>query len=82
MIVLLYKVKGENDNYINYKGISLPSVSGKCGEIERVRRTTDKLIVEEQWSFRTGRGCVGQVFVLREVFAKARKRWCKVYAAF
>ena len=74
MIVPLYEGKGERTECENYRGISFLSVVGKiCADIlvYRVRRVTGGLIDDEQRGFREGRGCVGQVFTLKQIGEKA-----------
>src|SRR5678815_4221110 len=69
VIVPLYKGKGDKGNIRNYRGISLLSVIGKIYAgilVERVRRVTEGLIGEEQGAFRSGRGCVDQIFTLKQ----------------
>ena len=62
----------------NYIGISLLlSVVGKIYAktlVERVRRVTEGLIVDEQGGFRLGRGCVNHIFTLKQIGEKARER--------
>ncbi len=51
--------------YGSYRGKSLLSVPWKVyGKVitERVQRLTEEKIIEEQGSFRKGRGCVDQIF--------------------
>ena len=58
---------------INSTGISLLSVVGKLyGRvlIKRVRAGTECAIGEEPCGFRQGRGCIDQVFVVRQVCEK------------
>ena len=72
MIVPLYKGKGEN-----YKGISLLIVVSKIYvgiSVERVCRVTGGLIDDKQGGFRTGRGCIYQIFTLKQIGEKARKK--------
>ena len=57
----------------NYRGISLLRIVGKIyGRvlINRIREGTDGCLREEQCGFREGRGCVDQVFVVRQVCEK------------
>ena len=46
--------------------------------IDRVRRMTRGLIGDEQWDFREGRGCVYQIFTLKQIGDKK----CRVYVGF
>ena len=43
-------------------------------DLSRVHRVTGGLIDDEQGSFREGRGCVDQIFTLRQIGEKARKK--------
>ena len=68
-IVLLYKGKGDKCECSNSRGISLLSVVGKLfGRvlIKRDRVGTECAIWEEQCGFRQGRGCMYQVFAVRQ----------------
>ena len=72
-IMPLYKGKGEKCECSNSRGISLLSVVGKLfGRvlIKRVRAGTECAIREEQYGFRQGRGCMDQVFSVRQVCEK------------
>ena len=69
-IVPLYKGKGDKCECSNSRGISLLSVVGKlfCRVlIKKVRAGTECTIGEEQCGFRQGRGCMDQVFAVRQV---------------
>ena len=72
-MVPLYKGKGDKCECSNSGGISLLSVVGKLfGRvlIKRVRAGTERAIGEEQCGFRQGRGCIDQVFAVRQVCEK------------
>ena len=72
-IVPLYKGKGDRYECTSYRGISLLSVVGKVyGRvlIKRVRGSTEGMIGDEQCGFRSGRGCVDQVFAVRQLCEK------------
>ena len=72
-IVPLYKGKSDKCECSNFRGISLLSVVGKLfGRvlIKRVRAGTKCAIREEQCGFRQGRGCMDQVFAVRQVCEK------------
>ena len=69
-IVPLYKGKGDKCECSNSRGISLLSVVDKLfGRvlITRVRVGTECAIGEEQCGFRQGRGCMDEVFAVRQV---------------
>ena len=72
-IVPLYKEMGDKCQCCNSRGISLLSVVGKLfGRVltKRVRAGTECAIGEEQCGFRQGRGCMDQVFAVRQVCEK------------
>ena len=77
MIVPLYKNKGERTKCKNYKGISLLNVVGKIYVgilVDRVHRVTGGLIDDEQGGFRAGRGCVNEIFTLKQIGEKPREK--------
>ena len=85
VIVPLYKGKGEKGVCRNYRGISLLSVVGKIYAgilVERVRRVTEDMIGEEQGAFRSGRGCVDQIFTLKQMSEKMREKKKSLYLGF
>ena len=75
-IVPLYKGKGDKCESNNSSDINLLSVVGNLyGRvlIKRVKARTECAIGEEQCGFNLGRGCMDQVFAVRQV--------CKKYLA-
>ena len=73
IIVPIYKGESDRSKCKNYRGISLFSIPGKVyGRIfiEKVCSLTGGLIGEEQCGFRSGRGCVDQAFVMKEMSEK------------
>ena len=50
--------------------------------IKRVRASNECAIVEEQCGFRQGRGCIDQVFAVRQVCEKYLANWKYVFWAF
>ena len=50
--------------------------------VDRVRRVTRGLIDNEQGGIRAGRGCVDQIFTLKQIGEKAREKKRKVYVVF
>ena len=50
--------------------------------MDSVRRMTGDLIDDEQGGFRAGRGCVDQIFTLKQVGEKAREKKSRMYASF
>jgi hypothetical protein len=67
LVVPVFK-KGVRNNCSNYRGISLISVASKLMAsfmLRRLSHTREQQIREEQAGFRSGRGCVDQIFTLR-----------------
>ena len=58
----------------NYRGISV------CND--HVRCLTEDRLLEEQAGFRSGRGCIDQIFVIRQLMEKYLEKDKKMYAAF
>ena len=81
-IVPLYK---GNRECVYYRGISLLNVVGKVYGtilIERIRNSVNRTIGEEQCGFMEGRGCVDQIFAVRQLCEKYLRVSKKVYMAF
>ena len=75
-IVPIHK-KGSRMECTNYRGISLMSVVGKVFARVlnvRVKGLTERSVMEEQGGFRSGRGCVDQVFAVKQVIQKMIER--------
>ena len=49
---------------------------------DRLRWITDAVLMDEQGGFRVRRGCVDQIFAVRQVTEKVIEKDKKVYAAF
>ena len=78
----MYKGKGDKCECSNSRGISLLSVVGKLfGRvlIKTVSAGTECAIEEEQCGFRQGRGCMDQVFAVRQVCEKYLTNWKDVF---
>ena len=70
VIVPLYKGKRERTEYKNYRSISVLSVVGKIYAgiiVDRFCRVIGVLIDDEEGGFRAGRGCVDQIFTLKQI---------------
>ncbi len=83
VIVPIYKGKVDKTECINYRGISLLSIPGKVyGKIiiRRMQEITNDKVSEEQGGFRTGNGCIYQIFHMRMIIEKMLAK--DVYAAF
>ena len=84
-IVPLHKGKGDKCECIVSRGICLLSVVGKLyGRvlIKRVRAGTECAIEYEQCGFWLGRGCMDQVFAVRQVCEKYQANGKDVFWAF
>ena len=85
MIVPVHKGKGERTECSNYRGISLLSVVGKIYVgilVDRVHKMTEGLIDDEQGVFRAGRGCLDQIFTLKQIGENAQEKKFRVYVSF
>ena len=84
IIVPLHK-KGDNRECSNYRGISLLSILGKVfmkiiqGRLQRHREYTGR---EEQAGFRPGRGCIDQIFAIRQILEERTRCGQKTIAVF
>ena len=84
-VVPLYKGKGDRFACSSFRGISLLSVVGKLyGKvlIRRISDSTEGVICEEQCGFRRGRGCVDQIFAVRQVCEKYLAKGKEVFWGF
>ena len=84
IIVPIYKGKDDKSKCKNYRGISLLSIPGKVygkNLIEKVHSLTEGLI-EEPCGFRSGRGCVDQVFVTSQMSEKFVDKNKCLYVAY
>ena len=50
--------------------------------MDRVHRVTGGLIDDEKEGFRVGRGCVDQIFTLKQIGEKSQEKKCTVYMGF
>ena len=76
VIVPLHK-KGSKTLCSNYRGISLLSIPSKVYAWildSRVRRKTEGEVMELQGGFRRGRGCVDQIFTIRQLSEKVLEK--------
>ena len=68
-IIPIYK-KGSRLECSNYRGISLLSVVGKVYARvlnDRVKLMTAEKVMDEQGGFKAGRGCIDQIFAVRQI---------------
>ena len=49
---------------------------------DRVQCLTEDCLLEEQAGFRSGRGCIDQIFVIKQLTEKYLEKDKKMYAAF
>ena len=85
VIVPFYKGKGDKHVCGNFRGISVMSVVGKVfGRVldNRVKEGIDWAIGDEQCGFREGRGCVDQMFVVRQICEKYLAKGRESFWAF
>jgi len=71
-LTVLYK-KGDTKECKNYRGISLLAVAGKAFAwiiLKRIKRKVEARLRENQAGFRSGRGCVDQIYALRILLEK------------
>ena len=64
----MYKGEGDKCECSNTRGISLCPLT----PIKRVRGGTEWAIGEEHCGFRQGRGCMDQLFAIRQVCVKSK----------
>ena len=86
VIVSLYKNKGEKSDCSNYQGITLLSIAGKILAHVLLNRIIPTIAQENtpesQCGFRSNRGTVDMIFVLRQIQEKCREQNMGLYAAF
>ena len=83
--VPIYKGKGDRSECKNYMGINLLSIPSKVyGRIliEKVRSLTRGLIAEEQCGFMSGRRCVDEVSVMKQMREKFVDKNKCLYVAY
>ncbi len=83
-VVPLYKGKEDKYECTSFRGISLLSVVGKVyGKVLiKTREGTEVVICDKQGGFRRGRGCVDQIFAVRQVWEKYLAKGKDVFWAF
>ena len=86
VIVSLYKNKEEKSDCSNYRGINLLSIAGKILAHVLLNGLIPTLAQENtpdsQCGFRSNRGTVDMIFVLRQIQEKRRERNMGLHAAF
>ncbi|KAJ0183432.1 hypothetical protein K1T71_001408 [Dendrolimus kikuchii] len=85
VIVPLYKGKGSRMECASYRAISLISTASKVyAKIieKRMKVVSDGLLWDAQGGFRNGRGCMDQVFSLRNIVEKQLAVGRKVFCGF
>ena len=84
IIVPIYKSKGDRSECKNYREINLLSIPREMYGIiliEKVSSLTEGLIGEEQYGFRSGRGYVDQVLVMKQMSEKFGDKNKSLYVA-
>ena len=84
-VVVPVPKKGDLQCCDNWRGISLLDVVGKLfARIvqDRLQRIADHILPESQCSFRKGRGCCDMIFVVRQLFEKAREHQESLFTLF
>ena len=80
-----HKGKGDRRECTNYRRISVLGIPGKIyGKILINKDAEDMRVyaAEEQGGFRPGRGCVIQVFVLKQLKEEYREKKKEIYVVF
>ena len=67
---------------MHYRAISSLNVVRKIYPGILVRKVIEGLIDDDQGGFKAGRGCVGQIFTLKQIDEKAKGKKCRVYLGF
>ena len=67
-IVVVYKGKDDSRDCANYRGISILSIPEKY--MDGVIESRKEQVAEEQGGFRYGRGCIDQIFALKQLVEK------------
>ena len=76
-VIIKLPRKGDLENCNNWRGVTLLSVQSKVlGRviIVRVRDALDNKLREEQAGFRSGKGCMQQMFILRNIIDQCLER--------
>ena len=84
IIVPLFK-KGDRSMCDNWRGISLLSVVGKVFTniiLERLSKSVDEKLSENQAGFRKERGCSDQIFTLRRIMEQAKAENITMHMCF
>ena len=84
---VLVPVFKKNDRLIcdNYRCISLLSVPGKVlanSLLERLKQSVEPLLLEAQCGFRSGRGTIDQIWLVRQLIEKSIEHDCAVHICF
>ena len=84
VIIPIFK-KGDRKQCTSYKGISLPSLSGKvyakCLE-RKCREIVESKLEDGQCGFRPGRSTTNQIFTLKQIFEKSLEYGKDLFACF
>ena len=77
MIVCPVYKKGDKFLMSNYRAIALLSIPGKIFLkilLERMKEIVERKLKESQYGFRSGRGTVDAIFVIRMIIEKAKEK--------
>ena len=77
MVITPIHKKGDRLDPQNYRAIALLSIPGKIFLRILVERMKDKVKIklkETQYGFRAGRGNIGAIFIVRQIFEKAKEK--------
>ena len=81
-IIIKLAKKGTLNDCNNWRGITLLSISSKLMTkiiIQRITDAIDKQLREEQAGFRKGRGCINQIFALRNIIEQCTEWQRQLY---
>ena len=84
-IIVKLPKKGDLSVCSNWRGINLLSTPGKifCRiMLQRMRQAIERILREEQAGFRSGRGCIDQIFVLRTIVEQSLEWNSSLYINF
>ena len=84
-IIVPFHKKGSRLECTNYRGITLLSVVGKVFARvlnDRVKGLTEGSVMDEQGGFRSARGCIDQVFAVKQVIEKMIEKGRVMFMVF
>ena len=84
-IIITIPKKGSLNDCNNYRGITLLSVPSKILSkiiMNRISNAVDKTLRQEQAGFRKNRGCIDQIFTIRNIIEQCTEWQRKLYINF